>query len=328
MSGFDIIGWGMHVPEHTITSSALAERFGVDEEWIVGRCGIRERRAVTDGQSTASLAIAAGKRALERSGLAPADIAHLIVATATPEQPSPATSAFVQHGIGLKCSAHDVNAECAGFIYSLITAAGLMKLDPRPILIVGADTHSLTTAPDDRDLGILVGDGAGAIVLEPSANDWLVAWHLGADGSCVDSLKIEAGGSRMPTTADTVRAGLHYAAINGNEVYLYAVRHTVRSIKATLESAKLEATEIDHFVPHQANLRIIHSIIKHTGIPPERLIANLDRYGNCASASIPIALTEALDAGKIRDGDKVLLAGFGAGMAFGSVLLTWGGIRE
>lgn len=328
MSGFDITGWGMHVPEQIITTTELANRFGVDENWIVGRCGIRERRAVTGGQSTASLAIAAGKRALERAGLAPTDIAHLIVATATPEQPSPATSAFVQAGIGLKgASAHDVNAECAGFIYSLVTAAGLMKLDPRPILIVGSDTHSLTTDPEDRDLGILVGDGAGAIVLEPSANDWLMSWHLGADGSCVESLKIAAGGSRMPTTKETVAKGLHYATINGNEVYLYAVRHTVRTIKATLESAKLEPGDIDHFVPHQANLRIIHSIIKHTGIPEDRLITNLARYGNCASASIPIALTEALDAGRIRDGDVVLLAGFGAGMAFGSILLTWGGVR-
>jgi 3-oxoacyl-[acyl-carrier-protein] synthase III len=325
MSGFSITGWGMHVPPRTITSHQLGAQFGVDEDWIVGRCGIRERRAVGPGESTASLAIEAGRRALESAGLEGSDIAHLIVASATPEQPSPATSAFVQHALGITGSAHDVNAECAGFIYAVLTAAGLMHLDPRPILVVGSDTHSLTTSPTDRDLGILVGDGSGAIVLEPSTSDWLDSWHLGADGSCTESLKIPAGGSRMPTTEDTVRQGLHYASINGNEIYLYAVRHTVRSIKATLESGKVEPTDVDHFIPHQANLRIIQSILKHTGLPEERLIVNLDRYGNCASASIPIALTEALDAGRIHDGDRVLLAGFGAGMAFGSILLTWGG---
>jgi 3-oxoacyl-[acyl-carrier-protein] synthase-3 len=328
MSGISITGWGMHVPERTITSAALADHFGVGEEWIVGRCGIRERRAVGPGETTASLAIEAGRKALDRAGLEPSDIAHLIVATATPEQPSPATSAFVQYGLGIKGSAHDVNAECAGFIYSVLTAAGLMRLDPRPILIVGSDTHSLTTNPDDRDLGILVGDGAGAVVLEPTANDWLDSWHLGADGSCTESLKIAAGGSRMPTSEETLRQGLHYATINGNEIYLYAVRHTVRTIKATLEAGKIEAGDVDHFIPHQANLRIIHSILKHAGLPEERLITNLHRYGNCASASIPIALSEALDGGRIADGDRVLLAGFGAGMAFGSILLNWGGIKR
>jgi len=324
VSGFEITGWGLHVPERRVTSAALADRFGVDEDWIVGRCGIRERRAVSAGETTASLAIEAGKNALASAGLEPTDIGHLIVATATPEQPSPATSAFVQHGIGIKGSAHDVNAECAGFVYSVISAAGLMALDPRPILIVGSDTHSLTTDPNDRDLGILVGDGAGAVVLEPSPDNTLLAWNLGADGSCTESLKIRAGGSRMPASAETVANGLHYAEINGNEIYLYAVRHTVRSIKATLESAKMEPEDIDHIVPHQANMRIIGSILKHTGIPEDRLVSNIDSYGNCASASIPMALTEALNSGRIERGDKVMLAGFGAGMAFGSMILNWG----
>lgn len=325
MSGLSITGWGSHVPDRVVTSASLADRFGVEEEWIVSRCGIRERRAVGPGETTASLAVGAGRAAIERAGIDPASIAHLIVSTATPEQPSPATSAFVQYGLGLGASAHDVNAECAGFVYGLVTAAGLLRLDPRPILLIGADTHSLTTDPDDRDLGILVGDGAGALVLEPGVEEWILAWHLGADGGCTDSLKIPAGGSRLPTSEATVRDGLHYAVINGNEIYLYAVRYTVRAIMTTLEAAKVEPSDIDHVVPHQANLRIISSILKHTGIPDDRLISNIDRYGNCASASIPIALGEALDAGRIADGDLVLLAGFGAGMAYGAVLLRWGG---
>jgi len=328
VNGFDIAGWGISVPERVLTSVELADRLGVDEDWIVSRCGIRERRIVGPGQTTASLAIDAGRKAMEKAGLTGADIAHLIVATATPEQLSPATSAFVHHELGIAGSAHDVNAECSGFVYSLMTAAGWMLMDPRPILIVGSDTHSLTVNPEDRDLSILVGDGAGAIVLTPSPDTWIRAWNLGADGSKHDSLKVVAGGARMPTTAETVEQGLHYAKINGNEIYLNAVRFTVRTVRATLEQAKVGVADIDHIIPHQANIRIINSILSHTGLDPEKLVTNLDRYGNTASASIPIAMAEALDSGRINDGDLVLLAGFGAGMTWGSVLLEWGGVRN
>ncbi|QSB16778.1 beta-ketoacyl-ACP synthase 3 [Natronosporangium hydrolyticum] len=325
MSGFKITGWGAAVPEQVVTSAELATRFGVDEDWVVSRCGIRERRVVEPGQTTASLAVTAGERALAVAGLTGADVAHLIVATATPEQPSPATSAFVHHGLGIAGSAHDVNAECSGFVYSMVSAAALMRIDPRPILVIGSDTHSLTVDPADRDLGILVGDGAAALVLEPTDRDWLQAWNLGADGSCTDSLKVLAGGSRMPTTGATVAAGLHFAKINGNEIYLNAVRFSVRSVRATLEQAKVQPEQVAHIVPHQANIRIVNSMLSHTGLDPQRLVSNLDRYGNTASASIPLALSEALDAGRIRDGELVLLAGFGAGMTWGSVLLEWGG---
>jgi 3-oxoacyl-[acyl-carrier-protein] synthase III len=325
VNGFDITGWGMAVPERVVTTTELAARFGVDEDWILSRCGIRERRAVDPGQTTASLAVEAGRRALDRAGLSGTDIAHLIVATATPEQLSPATSAFVHHDLGIAGSAHDVNAECSGFLYGLITAAALMIIDPRPILLIGSDTHTLTVNPLDRDLSILVGDGAGAIVLQPSPENWMLSWNLGADGSRTDSLRIQAGGSRMPTTEQTVRDGLHFAEIKGNEIYLNAVRFTVRSVRATLESAKVKPADVDHIIPHQANIRIINSILSHTGLAPECLVTNLERYGNTAAASVPIAMTEALDAGRINNGDLVLLAGFGAGMTWGSALLEWGG---
>ncbi|MFD3722432.1 3-oxoacyl-ACP synthase III family protein [Streptomyces sp. NPDC058674] len=325
MTGFDITGWGMSVPERIVTSAELATRFGVDEHWVVSRCGIRERRAVDPGQTTASLAVEAGRRALDKAGLTGADIAHLIVATATPEQPSPATSAFVHHELGIAGSAHDVNSECAGFVYGLVSAMALIAIDPRPILLIGSDTHTLTANPADRDLSILVGDGAGAVVLQPGAENRVKAWNLGADGACTGSLKVLAGGSRMPTTQETLDAGLHYAQINGNEIYLNAVRYTVRTVRETLESAKVDAADVDHVVPHQANIRIINSILAHTGLRPEALITNLQKYGNTASASIPIALTEALEEGRIKAGDKVLLAGFGAGMTWGSILMEWGG---
>jgi 3-oxoacyl-[acyl-carrier-protein] synthase III len=325
MTTFGITGWGTALPERTLTSAELGERFGVDEQWIVSRCGIRERRWVEDGQTTASLAVDAGRAAMDRAGLSGEDIAHLIVATATPEQPSPATSAFVHHELGITGSAHDVNAECSGFVYALIMATALMRIDPRPILIIGSDTHSLTTAPDDRDLGILVGDGAGAVVLTPGDGEWLLGWDMGADGSRTNSLKVLAGGSRMPTTPQTVEDGLHFASINGNEIYLNAVRLTIGTVRRTLASAGVDVSDVDVVIPHQANIRIINSIASHTGIVDEQVFTNLERYGNTASASIPIALSEALDAGRVSAGDLVLLAGFGAGMTWASVLLRWGG---
>jgi 3-oxoacyl-[acyl-carrier-protein] synthase III len=328
VTGIGIIGWGMYLPERRVTSAGLAERFGVDEDWIVRRTGIRERRVVGPGETTASFAGEAGRRALDRAGLRADEIAHLIVASGTPEQLSPATSAFVQHALGTGGGAHDVNAECAGFAYGLISAAGLMTLDPRPILLIGSDTHTLIANPDDRDLSVLVGDGAGAVVLAPHTESWLKAWDLGCDGSKAESLKIPAGGSRMPASEDTVRDGLHYAQINGNEIYLHAVRYTVQSVRKTLQAAKAEPDEIDHLLPHQANLRIISSILEHTRVPAEKLITNIERYGNTGAASMPIALTEALDGGDIRDGDRILFAAFGAGMVWATALLEWGAGEE
>lgn len=323
-AGIGIIGWGMYVPERVVTNDELGARFGVDDDWIVQRTGIRERRVVGAGQTTASLAVEAGRRAIERSGLRPDQISHLILASGTPEQLSPATSAFVQHELGTAGGAHDVNAECASFAYGLITAAGLLAIDPRPILLIGSDTHTLIANPDDRDLGVLVGDGAGAVVLAPHTESWLTAWDLGCDGSKTESLKIPAGGSRMPSTDETVRQKLHYAQINGNEIYLHAVRYTVRSVRRTLQAAKLAPDEIDHLLPHQANLRIISSILEHARVPRDKLITNIERYGNTGAASMPIALTEALDSGRIARGDRILFAGFGAGMVWATALVEWG----
>ncbi|WP_432489101.1 3-oxoacyl-ACP synthase III family protein [Kineococcus sp. SYSU DK018] len=325
MATAQLAGWGAALPSRVVTSEEVAARFGVDEDWVVGRCGIRERRWVGPGETTASLAVEAGKAALAQAGLAPSDVAHLVVATATPEQPSPATSAFVQHALGVTGSAHDVNAECSGFVYALVHAAALMRLDPRPALVIGSDTHSLTTDPADRDLGILVGDGAGAVVLTPGDREWFLGFDLGADGSRTSSLQVLAGGSRMPVTEQAVRDGLHHARINGNEIYLNAVRLTVATVRRTLAAAGFTAGDLDLVVPHQANIRIVDSIVKHTGLAPERVFTNLDRYGNTASASIPIAVSEALASGRLRPGNLVLLAGFGAGMTWGSVLLRWGG---
>lgn len=322
--GIRIIGSGRHVPAGILRNEDLAERLGVDDEWIVQRTGIRERRVVGPDETTASLAVEAGRKALADAGLRPDEISHLIVASGTPEQPSPATSAFVQQQLGTLGGAHDVNAECAGFAYGFIVAAGLMAIDPRPILLVGADTRSRVVDPTDRDLGVLMGDGAGAVVLAPSTQSWLRHWDMGCDGSKVESLQILAGGSRLPTSEDTLRDNLHFAKIRGNEIYLNAVRFTVRSMRRTLDAAGLSADDVDHLLPHQANLRILDSIIDHSGVPRDRLITNIERYGNTGAASIPIALSEALAEGRIRQGEKLLMASFGAGMVWVTALIEWG----
>ncbi|WP_265445328.1 3-oxoacyl-ACP synthase III family protein [Flexivirga meconopsidis] len=320
-----ITGWGKAVPDRVVTNAELAEKFDIDEEWIESRCGIRERRWVRDGETTASLAVDAGRAALEHAGLTADDIAHLVVATATPEQPSPATSAFVQHELGVAGSAHDVNAECSGFMYGLVHAYALMRVDPRPILLIGTDTHSLTANPEDRDLGILVGDGAGAVVLTPGESDWVLGWDLGAEGRWTSSLQAVCGGSRMPPSKEAIDEGLHYAKINGNEIYLNAVRLSVATARRTLDNAGVEVEDLALVIPHQANIRIINSIASHAGLDPDRVFTNLERYGNTASASIPIALDEAVGEGRIQQGDLIMLMGFGAGMTWGSMVLRWGG---
>ncbi|MFF9897637.1 3-oxoacyl-ACP synthase III family protein [Streptomyces longispororuber] len=324
MSGIGIIGWGRYLPEGRLTNAELADRFGVDEDWIVQRTGIRERRVVGPGETTASLAVEAGRRALEHAGLRPDQISHLILASGTPEQPSPATCAFVQRELGTTGGAHDVNAECASFAYGFVVAAGLMAIDPRPILLIGTDTHSLVVNPEDRDLGVLIGDGAGAVVLAPHDRSWLRGWDMGCDGTKVDSLRIPAGGSRLPASEATLRDKQHYAQIKGNEIYLNAVRFTVGSVSRTLKAADLTPEDIDHLLPHQANMRIIDSILQRSRVPRDRLLTNIEYYGNTGAASMPIVLAEALDAGRIQRGDRILFAAFGAGMVWLTALIEWG----
>ena len=322
-SGFGVTGWGHATPAGRVTNAELASRFGIEERWIARRTGIHERRVVGPGETTASLAVAAGRRALERAGLDGADIAHLVLATATPEQPCPATSALVQHELGVAGSAHDVNAECSGSVYGLVTAAGLMALRPGPVLLIGSDTHSPLVHPDDRDLSVLIGDGAGAVVLEPRDPGWMLAWDLGSNGAAYHSLEVRAGGSRLPTTVATAEAGLHFARMNGNDIYLKAVTYSVRSVRATLAAAGVKAADVDLVVPHQANARIVRSIAEHTGLDQDRVVDTLACFGNTGAASVLLSLAVALDDGRVHAGDVVLLAAFGAGMSWGSALLEW-----
>ena len=320
-----VTGWGTAVPETRITNEHLAQQVDTNDEWIVERTGIRERRVAGPGESTASLGASAATEALKRANLAPDDINLLIVATATPEQPIPHTGAFVSDALGLRCGSFDLSAACAGFVYELVVGASMLQTGYDNVLIVGAETLSRIVDPTDRTTIVLFGDGAGAAVLSRTEHEpGLLAWDLGCDGSAAGILEIPAGGSRRPTTPDTVAAREHYLKMAGQEVFRRAVRVVVDSATATLARAGCSADDIAWFVPHQANGRIIDAAAQRLGFSADRTLVNIDRFGNTSSASIPLALFEAVDAGRVNEGDLVLCSGFGAGMTWASALLRWG----
>ncbi len=320
-------GWGTAVPGKLLTNADLEQRVETTDAWIVERTGIRERHIADPTDTTASLAIDAGTTAIKHAGITPDAIDLLIVATASPEQPIPHTGAFVGEGLGLRCGSFDLGAGCAGFVYMLVVGSSLLttgNLDH--VLIVGAETLSRITDPEDRATCILFGDGAAAAVLSRSPDDGpgVLAWDLGCDGSAAGLLEVRAGGSRMPATAETIAAGEQYLKMQGQEVFRRAVRAVVDSARTTLDRAGVATSDVAWFVPHQANIRIIESAATRLGIEQDRTIVNIDRYGNTSAASIPLALAEAADDGRLRDGDLVLMSGFGAGMTWASALLQWG----
>lgn len=326
-----IAGWGFAVPEARLTNADLAARVDTTDEWILERTGIRERRVVVPGETTASLAVAAGNAAIKSAGITPGDLSTVIVATCTPEQPIPETSAFVAEGLGVRCGAFDVGAACAGFCYALVVANGLILGSGGtmgPILVIGAENLTRVVDPTDRSMVILFGDAAGAAVVAPSAGGargpGLLSWAMGSDGSLASLIEIRAGGSRLPTSPETIADGAHWMTMEGQEVFRRAVRVVVESGQTALARAGLTAAEIDWFVPHQANARIVSAAATRLRIAPERCVVNIDRYGNTSAASIPVALAEAADEGRIGDGDLVLLSGFGAGMTWSSAVLRWG----
>ena len=319
-----ITGWGMAVPERRVTNFDLAKIVDTNDEWITERTGIKERRVAGEGETTASLAIEAGMAAIKDAGVEPADIGCCIVATCTSEQPIPPTSSFVQEGLGLRCGAYDIDAACSGFVYALVAGASMVAAGAMgPVLVIGAETLTRVVDPTDRSPLVLFGDGAGAVVLTPSDDVSLLAWDLGCDGSLAGLLGIPAGGSRQPVTPEALANGDQWLKMDGREVFRRAVRVIVDSARATLDQAGVMADDVDLFIPHQANVRIIDSAATKLGLPPERTFVNIDRYGNTSAASVPIALAEAADAGRLHKGDIVLLSGFGAGMSWASALLRW-----
>jgi 3-oxoacyl-[acyl-carrier-protein] synthase III len=320
-----IVGHGVAIPEGRLTNHDLEARVDTSDAWIVERTGIRERRIAGPDESTATLAATAAAAAIKSAGLTPTEIDLMILATASPEQPLPHTGAFVGDRLGLRCGSFDLSAACAGFVYELIVGASMLTTGCRNVLIIGAETVSRLMDPTDRATSILFGDGAGAAVIVPAKGDeGLLAWDLGCDGSAAHLLEIPAGGSRMPATIETVQGRKHYMTMAGQEVFRRAVRIVVDSATITLERAGVAAADVDWFVPHQANIRIIEAAAHRLGVPQERTVVNIERYGNTSSASIPLALFEAVDDGRVKAGDLVLLSGFGAGLTWASALLRWG----
>lgn len=304
--GMRILGWGTALPDKVVTNSDLEKTLDTSDEWIVERSGIRERRI---GDSTAELAIAAGRNALAQADIDPASIDLMILATTTPDQTVPATSAHVHHALKLGGGAFDLNAACSGFVYSLVTANAMLGGGAERILVIGAETLSRITDWSDRNTAVLFGDGGGALVLESRPGQGqLLAWDLGLDGSARDILKSEVGGT---------------IEMDGREVFKRAVRAMVDSAARTLQRVKVRPEDIKLLVPHQANIRIIQAACDRLGIERERAAIVLHETGNTSSASIPLALVGAIQDGRLEDGDLVLLTGFGAGMTWGSALLRW-----
>jgi len=308
VGGAVITGWGTALPPKTVSNDDLAQYLDTTHEWIVERTGIHERRV---GGTTAGLSIDSGRAALDMAGIDAADIDALVLATTTPDRALPATAATVQGALGTTGGAFDVNAACSGFVYGLVVAHGLLAMGSRKVLLIGTDTLARVTDWDDRNTAVLFADGSGAVALEAvDGPGHLLGWDLDADGTAERLLYCELGGTMK---------------MDGREVFRRAVRIMVDSAKKSMANAGVTADDIALLVPHQANIRIIEAACQRLGIPMERAATVLHRTGNTSSASIPLALADALDAGRVANGDLVLLVGFGAGMTAASAVIRWGG---
>ena len=323
-----IVGWGMCVPDRILTNDDLARIVDTSDEWIRTRTGIRERRIVNDEtETTSSLAVKAARAALEVADLSPRQLDTIIVATVTPDYPFPATACLVQDALGAThASAFDLNAGCSGFVYGLSVGASLIASGQADyVLVIGAETLSRITDWSDRSTCVLFGDGAGAVVLAASQTPGGVrATVLGADGSGGDLLMLPAGGSRHPASPQTVSNGMHFIHMKGREVFRFATRVMAQATREVAEQAGWALEEISLIIPHQANDRIIQSSAKQLKLPPEHMFTNLERYGNTSAASIPIALCEAVEQGRIKPDDRLILVGFGAGLTWAAAAIEWG----
>lgn len=318
-----IIGVGAALPDRVLTNFDLEKMVETSDEWITTRTGIKERRIAEEGRSTSDYAAAAARVALERARVDPGELDLIIVATVTPDMFFPATACLVQSEIGAdKAAAFDLSAGCSGFVYALdVATRGVQAGAYRRVLVIGADLLSRVTDFTDRTTCVLFGDGAGAVVVSRVDAGGVLSTYLGADGGGGQNLCIPAGGSRLP--APRADAKDHYIKMAGNEVFRFAVRIMPEAALEALRRAGIEPQQIDLLVPHQANIRIIDAAAKRLGIDDERVFVNVDRYGNTSAASIPIALNEAVESGRLRSGDIVVLVGFGAGLTWGAAVIEW-----
>ena len=320
-----ITGLGCHVPERVLTNAEISERVDTSNEWIMERTGIRERRIAAPEEALSDLCLPAARQALADAGLDGSQIDLIIVATVTPDMAFPSTGALLADTLGAKdAAAYDLSAGCTGFMYAIaqghaMVAAGLAHR----ALIVGGDVLSKLMNWNDRSTCILFGDGAGAVVLERVKEGGFLGFELGADGAGGVDLLLPAGGSRLPASPETVSNGGHFVEMNGREVFKFATRVLVSSAEAVLAECGSTIEDVDVYVPHQANVRIIDHATRKLGIDPERVVVNVDRYGNTSSGSIPLALADAVKDGRLQEGKLVLMTGMGAGLTWGSGLLEW-----
>lgn len=321
-----IIGTGKYVPEKILTNADLEKMVDTNDEWIVSRTGIRERHIASPDEATSDLSYAAALKALESAGMKPEELDLIIIATITPDSAFPSTACILQDKLGAKkAAAFDLSAACSGFVYSLATAVGMIQNGMyNNALIIGADTLSRITDYTDRNTCVLFGDGAGAVIIgEVPEGRGFQSFDLGAEGSGGSLLKLEGGGSRLPASQETVEGKKHYIYMNGTEVFKFAVRIMGTATERVLTKAGIGKEDIDLFVPHQANIRIIQSAMQRLNLPPENVVINVDKYANTSAASIPLALVEAAEQGRMKEGDTVLMVGFGGGLTWGASVLIW-----
>jgi 3-oxoacyl-[acyl-carrier-protein] synthase-3 len=326
LTGVRILGTGSYVPDAVIDNNHLHQRFGFDSDWIVKRTGILERRHALPHQATSDLCHEASRRCLEQTRVKTSDIDLLVLATFTPDMSFPSTACLVQDRLRLNCPAIEVEAACAGFMYALITASAYVVSGASDLaLVIGGDCNSRIMNPHDLKTFPLFGDGAGAVLLTKGRprDQGILSYSLGSDGAGGDMLSRPACGSRMPPTAALLEKGLHYMYMDGRAVFRWAVAILCDTIQDVLRASHLDPGQVDLYIPHQANIRIINAAIDVLHIPRSRVFNNLEKYGNTSAGSIPLALDEAIAEGRVKDNDLVMLSGFGAGLAWGTALLRW-----
>lgn len=323
----NIVGWGMQVPERVITNQDLEKLVDTTDEKIFSLTGIRERHVVSPGETASGLAIEAARQALDKAGVNARDLGLIIVATSSPDFLTPPISSQVQHALGAKdVGAFTLVAGCPGFVYGISTAQQFISSGACDnVLVVGVELISRYIDYTDRTTSMLFGDGAGAVVLQVTDQpSGVLSFVLGSDGSGAEHLILPGGGTTTPPTHETIDEGLHFLHMNGGQVFRFATRILGKALNQAIQQAGLTVDDIDLFIPHQANRRIIESAARYVGLPEEKVFINIERYGNTSAASIPIALTEALDQGRAKPGDTLAFVAFGAGLTWASSVVKLG----
>jgi 3-oxoacyl-[acyl-carrier-protein] synthase III len=320
-----ITGTGSHVPAKILTNADLENMVATSDQWITERTGIRARAVVGPGEACSDLAVKASRRALQSANISAADLDMIVLATCTGDYPLPATACLIQHQLGAtKAAACDLSAACCGFVYALSMADAYVKTGMRHVLVVGSEVMSAITDWTDRNTCVLFGDGAGAAVVSASDGPHgILSTHLRSDGALWELIAVPGGGSRLPPSEKVVSEKLNCIKMKGNETFKVAVRTLEEIARETLAANQATIDDLDLYVPHQANVRILKAVVDRLGLPLEKVMLNLDRYGNTSAASIPIALDEAVQQGRIKSGSLVMLGAFGAGLTWASALIRW-----